>query len=145
MLEGGERLDELAKQTGHSAAFLRAKRSGGTLEVVQAFGQFARCLQRRTRASASFVCPGYGYASPVQALAAQNNVAGLAIIYLLEQVAAFVAGEPQASLEAPGRLQGVLGAVFAMAVRPTHVFYRALALAALHDTLPQPGQAQALR
>jgi len=145
MLEGGERLDELAEHTERSTAFLRATNSGGTLEVVQAFGQFARCLRGRTRGPASFDDERYDHAATVQGMAAQNNVAGLAIVYLLEQVAAFIADDPQASLEAATRLQGVLRAVVAMAVRPTHVFYRALALAARHDTLPQAEQAEGLR
>src|SRR6185369_2356390 len=67
------------------------------------------------------------------------------IVYMLEQVSAFIAGEPQAALQAAARTQGVLRAVHAMAVRPTHVFYRALALAAACPEMPPPERADAMR
>ena len=142
MVEGGERLEELAAHAERSAAFLLTTHSGGTLEVVQAFGQFARCLQGRTRTPASFDDDHYDHAATVQCLLAQNNVAGLGIVYLLEQMAAFIMGEPQAALQAATRTQGVLRAVFAMAVRPSFVFYRALALAAIDADVPPADQTE---
>uniref|UniRef100_UPI003782F724 response regulator n=1 Tax=Aquabacterium sp. TaxID=1872578 RepID=UPI003782F724 len=145
MLEGGERVDELALQAGRSIAFLRATHSGGTLEVVQTFERFARCLQGRTAAPASFDGDGHDHAAAVQRLSAQNSLAGLAIVYLLEQVAAFLAGDAEASLQAAARTEGVLRAVTAMAVQPTFTFYRALALAAVHEQQPPAAQAEGLR
>ncbi len=144
MLEGGERLDELALQAQRSVAFLRATHSGGTLEVVQTFGRFARCLQGRTPSPASFDGDGHDHAAAVQRLADQNSLAGLAIVHLLEQLAAFLAGDAQASLEAAARTEGVLRAVTAMAVQPTFTFYRALALADVHAGQPPAAQARGL-
>ena len=144
MVEAGERLDELSAQAERSIDFLLATRSGGTLEVVQCFRQFARCLQGRTRAPASFDGDGYDHAATVQRMAEQKNVAGLGIVHMLEQMAAFIVGEPQAALQAATRTEGVLRAVFAMAVRPTFAFYRALALAAAHSELQPPEQIAAL-
>ena len=144
MVESGERLDELAVQAERAIAFLRSTHSGGTLEVVQVFAQFVRCLQGRTRSAASFDDDAYDHADLVRRMAAQNNVAGLGIVHMLEQVSAFIAGEPQAALQAAARTQGVLRAVHAMAVRPTHGFYRALALAAACPEMPPSEQADAL-
>ncbi|HEY9027484.1 MAG TPA: AAA family ATPase, partial [Burkholderiaceae bacterium] len=145
MLEAGERLDELSLQTDRSIAFLQATHSGGTLEVVQCFRQFVRCLQGRTQPPGSFDDEGYDHAATVQRMVEQKSLAGLGIVHMLEQVAAFLIGEPRAALQAATRTEGVLRAVFAMAVRPTFVFYRALALAAAHDELPPPEQTAALR
>ncbi len=145
MVESGERLDELSSQAGRSIDFLLATHSGGTLEVVQCFGQFARCLQGRTRAPASFDGDGYEHAATVRRMVEQKSLAGLGIVHMLEQVAAFIVGDPQASLQAAARTEGVLRAVFAMAVRPTFVFYRALALAAAHGDLSPPEQSAALQ
>jgi len=129
LAEGGERLDELAAQAERSIDFLKSTHSGGTLEVVQCFGQFVRCLQGRTAAPGSFDGEGYDHAATVERITAQKSLAGLGIVHLLEQVATFLVGEPQAALQAAARTEGVLGAVFAMAVRPTFTFYRALAVA----------------
>ena len=145
MVEAGERLDELSAQVERSLQFLRATHSGGTLEVVQCFGQFVRCLQGRTRAPASFDGDGHDHAAVLARMAEQKNVAGLGIVHMLEQVAAFIVGDPQAALQAAARTEGVLHAVFAMAVRPSFVFYRALALAAAHPQMPPEQQADALR
>ena len=145
MVEAGERLDELASQAERAIAFLQATHSGGTLEVVQCFGRFARCLQGGTLASASFDGDGYDHAATVRRMAEQNNLAGLGIVHMLEQVAAFIVGDPQAALQAAARTEGVLRAVFAMAVRPTFAFYRALALAAAHAELPASDQGAALQ
>ena len=145
MVEAGERLDELSSQAERSIAFLLATHSGGTLEVVQCFRQFARCLQGRTRAPASFDDDGYDHAATVRRMVEQKNLAGLGIVHMLEQVAAFILDEPQAALQAAARTEGVLRAVFAMAVRPTFAFYRALALAASHGELAPPEQSVALR
>ncbi|HUN93956.1 MAG TPA: response regulator [Burkholderiaceae bacterium] len=130
LAEGGERLQELAAQVERATEFLRATHSGGTLEVVQVFGQFARCLQGRTRGPATFDDDAYDHAAVVRRMVAQNNLAGLGIVHMLQQVAACIGGDASASLQAAARTQEVLPAVFAMAVRPTFVFYRALALAA---------------
>src|SRR5262245_58907056 len=78
-------------------------------------------------------------------MTAQNHLAGLGIVHMLEQVAAWVAGEPHVSRHAALRTQAVLRAVYAMAVRPTFVFYRALALAATHEALSPAEQAANLR
>ncbi|MEP6875520.1 MAG: AAA family ATPase, partial [Burkholderiales bacterium] len=145
MVEAGERLDELAAQAERSIDFLLATHSGGTLEVVQCFRQFARCLQGRTHAPGSFDGDGYDHAVTVQRMVEQKNVAGLGIVHMLEQMAAFIVGEPQAALQAAARTEGVLRAVFAMAVRPTFAFYRALALAAAHGELAPPEQQAAVR
>jgi PAS domain S-box-containing protein len=145
MVEAGERLDELSSQVERSIDFLLATHSGGTLEVVQCFGQFARCLQGRTRAATSFDGDGYDHAATVQRMTEQKNLAGLGIVYLLEQVVAVLIGEPQAAVQAAARTEGVLRSVFAMAVRPTFVFYRALALAAAYRELPPLEQSAALR
>ena len=145
MVESGERLDEVSAQADRSVDFLLATGSGGTLEVVQCFRQFARCLQGHTRTPASFDDDGYNHAATVQRMVEQKNVAGLGIVHMLEQVAAFIVGEPQAALQAAARTAGVLRAVFAMAVRPTFAFYRALALAASHHELPPPEQSAAVR
>ena len=145
MLEGGERLEELSRQAERSMAFLRATHSGGTLEVVQTFQQFARCLQGSTPMSASLQDEVHDHAAAVRSLAEQNSVAGLAIVYLLEQVAAFVAGDPEASLQAAARTESVLRAVMAMAVRPTFTFYRAMALAIVHPGRQAAEQAEAMR
>ena len=144
MVEAGERLDELSAQAERSLEFLHATHSGGTLEVVQCFARFARCLQGRTQAPASFDGDGHDHAATVARMAAQKSLAGLGIVHALEQVAAFIVGEPQAALQAASRTEAVLPAVFAMAVRPTFVFYRALALAAAFGELPPPVQAAAL-
>ncbi|MCW5663051.1 MAG: response regulator [Piscinibacter sp.] len=144
MLEGGERLEELALQAQRSIAFLRATHSGGTLEVVQTFGRFARCLQGRTPSSLSFDGDGHEHAAAVQRLAGQNSLAGLAIVHLLEQLAAFLAGDAPASLQAAARTEGVLRAVTAMAVQPSFTFYRALALAEVHAGQPPAAQAEGL-
>jgi PAS domain S-box-containing protein len=145
MVEAGERLDELSSQAERSIAFLLATHSGGTLEVVQCFRQFARCLQGRTRAPASFDDDGYDHATTVRRMSEQNSIAGLGIVHMLEQVAAFILDEPQAALQAAVHTEGVLRAVFAMAVRPTFAFYRALSLAAAHAELPPLEQSAALR
>ncbi|HKW83791.1 MAG TPA: histidine kinase dimerization/phospho-acceptor domain-containing protein, partial [Burkholderiaceae bacterium] len=145
MVEAGERLDELASQAERSIAFLLATHSGGTLEVVQCFRQFARCLQGRTRAPASFDDDTYDHAATVQRMVQQNSIAGLGIVYMLEQMAAFVLDGPEAALQAAARTDGVLRAVFAMAVRPSFAFYRALALAAAHDGMPPLEQSAAVR
>jgi PAS domain S-box-containing protein len=145
MVEAGERLDELAAQADRAMAFLQATHSGGTLEVVQVFQQFARCLQGRTRGPVSFDDERYCHEAVVQRMQGQNNVAGLGIVYMLEQVCAVVMGEQQAALQAASRTAGVLRAVFAMAVRPTYVFHRALTLAAAHASLSAPEQADNLR
>jgi PAS domain S-box-containing protein len=145
MEEAGERLDELSSQADRSIEFLLATHSGGTLEVVQCFRQFVRCLQGRTRAPASFDDDGYDHAATVRRMVEQKSLAGLGIVHMLEQVAAFIVGAPQAALQAAARTEGVLRAVFAMAVRPTFVFYRALALATAYHDLPTPEQSGALR
>ena len=145
MVEAGERLDELSSQADRSIAFLLATHSGGTLEVVQCFRQFARCLQGRTRAPASFDDDAYDHAATVQRMVEQKSIAGLGIVYMLEQVAAFMLDEPKAALEAAARTDGVLRAVFAMAVRPAFAFYRALALAAAYGELPALERSAALR
>ena len=145
MVEAGERLDELSSQAERSIDFLLATHSGGTLEVVQCFGQFARCLQGRTRAPTSFDGDGYDHAATVQRMVQQKNVAGLGIVHMLEQMAAFIVGDSRAALQAADRTEGVLRAVFAMAVRPTFAFYRALALAAAHGELPPTEQGAAVR
>jgi PAS domain S-box-containing protein len=145
MFEAGERLDELSAQADRSIVFLLAAHSGGTLEVVQCFRQFARCLQGRTRAPLSFDDDQYDHAATVRRMVAQKSLPGLGIVYLLEHVATFLLGEPQAVLQAMAGTEAVLGADFSMAVRTTFVFYRALALAAAHGQLPPQEQAGALR
>jgi PAS domain S-box-containing protein len=145
MFEAGERLDELSAQADRSIVFLLAAHSGGTLEVVQCFRQFARCLQGRTRAPLSFDDDHYDHAATVRRMVAQKSLPGLGIVYLLEHVATFLLGEPQAVLQAMAGTEAVLGADFSMAVRTTFVFYRALALAAAHGQLPPQEQAAALR
>ncbi len=145
MVEAGERLDELSAQVERSLQFLRATHSGGTLEVVQCFGQFVHCLQGRTRAPASFDGDGHEHAAVVARMVEQKSLAGLGIVHMLEQMAAFIVGDPQAALQAASRTEGVLHAVFAMAVRPSFVFYRALALAAAHDGMAPEQQAAARR
>jgi PAS domain S-box-containing protein len=145
MVEAGERLEELSAQAERSIEFLHATHSGGTLEVVQCFARFARCLQGRTSAPASFDGDGYDHAATVARMAEQKSLAGLGIVHALEQIAAFIVGAPQAALQAASRTEAVLPAVFAMAVRPTFVFYRALALAAGFGELSPPEQAAALR
>jgi PAS domain S-box-containing protein len=145
MFEAGERLDELSSQTDRSIAFLLAAHSGGTLEVVQCFGGFARCLQGRTRSPGSFDDDRHDHAATVRRMVEQKSLPGLGIVYMLEQVAAFLIGEPQEALQAVARAEAVLRADFSMAVRPTFVFYRALALAAAHGELAPQEQADALR
>ncbi|MED5618448.1 AAA family ATPase [Ideonella sp. BN130291] len=145
MAEAGERLNELAAQAERSIAFLQATHSGGTLEVAQVFRQFARCLQGRTHAPGSFDDEHYRHDAVVQRMRDQNNVAGLGIVHMLEQMSAFVMGDTPAAREAAGRTAGVLRAVFAMPVRPTHVFYRALTLAEAHPGLAAPERPDNLR
>lgn len=143
VVEKGDPLDEVLAAAAKMAAFAEQSHNAAVLETLRLEQQFVACLKGET---ASPICydddAGFDERACLAVIEKATFGCGIVTHRIMKQFSAYVFGAFEASLAEADRAAEVLGAAMAMPLEATHHFFRALALAALHDEAPAERRAE---
>lgn len=147
LLESGASLARVSAAVRDDLAFATKWHNDLVSLVLRAEGQMIACLQGGTLAPPGFDDASFCEAESITALERAGFNVGLAFFYVMKQVAEVVYGRFSEARESGRRASQFLRAVTGLLAEPTHHFYHALTVAALHDDAPpaeRPALARAL-
>jgi PAS domain S-box-containing protein len=136
LVETGAALPRVAAAARDGVAFAETWHTGLVADVLRAEAQLVACLEGKTRAPASFDDDSFREAECLEVLERAGFHVGLAFFHVAKQLAGVVYGRAAEAHESAARAALHVRAVTGLPPEAAHHFYRALALAALHDEVP---------